>query len=95
MQYTEEKTVCIQKGLSIFLNLKDISPDCPPALDLFCLSAQVHRQEEGFVELFGKENIVFLTSDSPNVLSGKLLMQSVLHGVTWSYMHTVGVDSLS
>ena len=31
---------------------------------------QVYMRSHGYIEEFGKENVIFLTSDSPNVLTG-------------------------
>ena len=36
------------------------------------MQIKVHVRSHGYIEEFGKDNVVFLTSDSPHVLTGEL-----------------------
>ena len=40
-------------------------------ITMVTMDAQVHRHEESFVELFGRSDVIFLTSESPNIISGE------------------------
>lgn len=61
---------CSSSSLHFFLPSSLPPPPLPAddQSDLFVV--QVHRKQEGFMELFDKESVVFLTSDSPNILTG-------------------------
>lgn len=43
-------------------------------------------KEEGFMELFDRDSVVFLTSDSPNVLRGNQITVA-------TQLHPVGLES--
>ena len=45
----------------------------------------------GYIEEFGKENVVFLTSESPNTLTGEVLD----HSFKWGYNFSPSYSRIS
>ena len=54
---------------------------------------QIHYRSEDFLEVFGKENVVYLLAESTNVLNGKYLLRTYV-AVQQNLFKRLGTSSL-